>query len=494
MKYLLTLLFFFSFLELMASKPSSFLILDAESNEPLAYTSVIVLERSETIVSDSAGVFTLELEGLSHNDTIQFIHLGYETLKLTVGELRHMTHIYMRPADEKLNEVVVFYESLTINEILELVVRNYESNRCFSPSKQRMFFHKYQRVPFPDKNQIKLKKSSFSQINKDSLNALLRKLPSEFVEYQDVFLTFYSSESKHKLVPETGFFLEEGSQQALFEDFETNLSGLFEDFENSIADKDTYYKFRTGILGLKVGNKENSPAWEMYKSDSINYIVPTNMMKYEILMFLSDYATLESKNWEFINKSNKYNYILEDVVPVNGESAYQISFFPRKQALFEGTMFISTKTYAVLQLDFSFAAGKQSEKFQLMGVGHAMNFKKARVVFEKGECGYYLKYIGAYENEWASLDRSISISKKQKRFLVDKKLEEIKLDIEVAVDIDSFWEILIFDREGISNEEFENIQQPSSVRLKKEYRNIEQITNNRSAITPLKELKKYQIK
>jgi hypothetical protein len=173
---------------------------------------------------------------------------------------------------------------------------------------------------------------------------------------------------------------------------------------------------------------------------------------------------------------------------------YSISFKPKRRGLFEGTMYISTTTYAVLQLDFAFAPGKRSERFQALGFGHSMNFKKGRVIFEKGENGYFVKYINAQEHETASIDRKFSVKKRKKRFLVDKELNQIKLHAKISFDMKSNWELLVLDRKQINSQEFNNAKQPELMKFKKEFAYNTEKWKNRTVIAPTSELKKYKRK
>jgi hypothetical protein len=157
-------------------------------------------------------------------------------------------------------------------------------------------------------------------------------------------------------------------------------------------------------------------------------------------------------------------------------------------------MYISTQTYAVLQLDYEFDDDKQSETFQILGFGHAVNYKKGRVIFEEGKSGYYIKYINAHQNEFASVDRKLSIMKKQKRFLTDKELNEIKMELNLSFDIDSYWEMLVLEQEEISPQQFKNEEQPLFMKFKKEYAYTPEMWSNRTVIVPSSELKKFKSK
>jgi hypothetical protein len=496
LKFKLTLLASCLVLSLFANnKPISGVILDAESKEPLAFVNIVVEGQSKGTVSNSEGQFVLDLEGVSANSLVSFSYVGYETLKIKSSELRNSPKVYLKKAHINLAEVQVLSRSLTVKEIIKRVHNNYDKNYPSSARKQRLFFHKYEKAPFKEQNQLVLKKANFVGIDKKTFDDLYKKLPKEFIEYQDALVDLYSDKKESKLIPVKGITLEEGSQQAIFNEFESKLGSFFDDIDKTNANPDVYYKFRTGILSVKMDKSDaDESVWKANKNDKLNYTVKTDYVKDEILSLLKDYSNIESKNWEFINKSNKYDYVLDDATILNDEMVYKISFKPKKQGLFEGVMYISTDSFAVLQLDFAFAKGKQSEKFQLLGIGHAINFREGRVIFEKGKSGYYLKYIYARQNEAVSIDRTFSVVKKQKRFFSDKTLNEIKIDAELSFNTQSYREILVLDRDEIDPKQFARAKQPSVMKFKKEFAYTPEIWDNNTVIAPAIELKKYKRK
>ncbi|MCR6642910.1 MAG: hypothetical protein NVV82_28955 [Sporocytophaga sp.] len=271
------------------------------------------------------------------------------------------------------------------------------------------------------------------------------------------------------------------------------LDAFFSDIEKSRENDEIYYKVRTGILSKKLkNNSSNEASWTTNKNDTLNYTVDTDLAKAEILYLLKEYTSVQSKNWEFINSTGRYNYTMEDISIVDGDPVYKIHFAPRKQGLFEGTMYISTSSFAVLKLDFAFAKGKKSENFKLLGVGHSIDYKEAHIIFQKGKTAYFPKFISVNQNEFASIDRSFSITKKEKRFFIDKELNEMKFDIELSFNSESKWELLVMDIEDIDEAAYNGVVQPTTMKYKKEYAYNSETWKNRTILVPSKELKKYQ--
>ncbi|GAL86220.1 hypothetical protein ATO12_23915 [Sporocytophaga myxococcoides] len=493
--YLLVLILLFNIKATSCPVSISGIVLDAATKEPLLYANIEVQGKSRGTVSNSEGRFLLDTADLLSDDTIVFSYIGYETIKIRLENLMKSGEVLMVQASGLLKEIQVVAQKLTIEEILKKVKENFNKNHQASIDKKHLFFHSYERTPFHHNNQIVLKKSNFVGMDKTTFNELFKKMPSEVVEYEDIIVNLYGNGTTYKLIPEKAISLEDGTQKTLLKEFEDRLDIFFSDIEKSRENEEIYYKIRTGILSKKIkNNSSNESTWTTNKNDTLNYIVNTDLVKSEILYLLKEYTLVESKNWEFINSIKKYNYTLLEITILDDEPVYKIQFVPHNQGLFEGTMYISTSSFAVLKLDFAFAKGKKSENFKLLGVGHSIDFKEAHIIFQKGKTSYYPKFISVNQNEFASIDRSFSITKKEKRFFIDKELNEMKLDLKISFNSESKWELLVMDVEDIDESGFNLIIQPATMKFKKEYAYNPETWKNRTILVPSSELKKYQNK
>jgi hypothetical protein len=485
---------------LLASENSiSGTVLDVETKEPLPYASIMIVGKQKGTVTNEEGSFMLDLEGISLTDTILFRYMGYETKKITISQLQQHPVVYLKPAALNLAEVKVVSKKMPPEEIIRMAYKNFEHNHPSGTGRRKIFIHKYGKIPFQKENKLILKETNFVGLDKKTFEELLQKMPKEFIDYQDAIIELYSLNGTHKLIPVKAISLEEGSQQTVIKEFETKLGSFFEDIDKSMGEKDIYYKIRTGIFSQKWGNKkEDKEEWnkesEKEVTDSLNYTIQVETVKNYLGGMLQNYARADSDNWEFLNSPGKYEYQIDEVTIFNEELVYKISFTPKKRGLFEGSIYISIDTYAILQLDFAFAKGKQSDTRNIFGYRHATNFKGGHLLFEKGDGGYFLKYLYAKQKEFTSLDRDFSVMKKQKRFLIDKELNEFKIETELFVNSESIWELLVLEREEISPAQFEKIKEPTVMKFKKEYAYTPEMWENRTVIVPSSELKKYKRK
>lgn len=494
MRYAFAFAFYLLVLPLCA-KPIEGTVYDAETKEVLPFANIMVAGQYKGTVANSEGHFLLDLEGISPQDTLLFSYMGYETFRVLVADMQDGVVIYLQPAAINLSEVKVLSKELTAEEIIKLIDKHYEKNYPLTATKQRLFFHKYEHFPFPKENKLTVQKTNFASLDQATLDGLFKKLPTEFNGYQDVVFDLYDNGEDSKFVLLQAISLEEGSQQVLFKEFEDKLGGFLEDIEKSMSNKDIYYKFRTGILGVKMeAEEEDRSVWEENKKDTAHYTVQTDIVKRELDALVRNYATLDGKNWEFIQDPHKYEYTIKNITAFNQELVYEITFAPKKRGLYEGVLYVSTDTYAILQMDFAYAKGKQTEKFNLLGLSHAMNYKRGRVIFERGKEGYFLKYIQAEQQESGSVNREFSIMKKQKRFFIDKELNEIKLKAQMTFDVKASWELLLLDREQMDGTEYAKAKEPPIIKYKKEYAYTPEAWDNMTGIAPSTELKKYKRK
>jgi hypothetical protein len=345
MRYQLSAILLISVINLSAAeKPLTGTVFNSETNDPLPFANIAVAGQYKGTVSNAEGVFVLDMEEVDLTDTVLFSYMGFKTLMIKVAELQNKNQIYMHPVSINLKEVKVTFREISTKEILKRIRKNYERNYPALSHKQEIFFHKFEKVPFPDENKILVKESDFTGLDKKTIDELLNLMPSEFIEYQDAIVELYSQGKGHKLIPVKGISLEEGSQKDIFKEMEDKLEVAFNDIQKTMNDSDTYFKIRSGVFSQKVKpNSTSDSLWNENKNDELNYTVETKEVKNNIISLIKNYADIESKNWEFINKTGKYKYSKELLI-FNDEPVYAITFTPKDGGLFRGIMHVSTQT------------------------------------------------------------------------------------------------------------------------------------------------------
>ncbi len=468
------------------------LVLDKESKEVLPYASIAVSGKSIGTISNSDGRFVLSAEHIQSDDSILISYMGYETLKLPYDQARSQSSFYLKPVNIKLSEVKIYSRNLSVEEIIERTVDNYAKNHPKLNQRQRLFVHSFIQTPFSRQNSARVVKSNFAGMDQEKFNTIFNKIPAVFTDYNDAIFDLYSFDSKHKLKPVQGISLAEGDQDVLLKEIELQMADIIADFESAVKNPDVYYKFKTGIFGFKFNpsEDENNDA-KHDEDDSLSFKIPSVSIKYETNKLIREYSTLDGDNTGFLKRKSKYHFKLENIEFYNGELVYRIKFTPKRSGLFEGEIFISTSDFGIHQMDYAFAKGKSTENIKILGFGHAINYRKGRVIFEKGNEHYHLKFILAEKVEMAAIDRKFSFLKKEKRFLIDKELSQIKFDVDLLFNVKSKWELLVLDHEPITEIEFKELEEAKFMNFKKELAHSPKDWENRTYIVPGEELLKY---
>lgn len=489
--------FLLSFLPSILFAQNSFYngkIFDFETKQPLPFANIFIQGKSYGTVSNSQGEFILDIEIVNNSDTIVFTYMGYENFKVPIKDIKEFESVFLRKSFLKLPNVSIYSQNLSIKEIIKLIEKNYEKNYPKTDFKSKIFFHNYLNISFSEENKLKLKKSNFKMLNKELVSDVFKMIPKEIIQYQDAVINTINYNDKKKIQPVEAISLEEGSMKVLEKKIDEKLTDLYSDFDETKKNDKVYYKVNSGLFfNVDIDDEEPDSVEKLHVNDSLNYYVKTRYIKYGINNLINQHTTIKSKNWDFITNPNKYQYEMTLTV-FDDELVYEVNFKPEKNGLYQGVMYVNTNNYAILQLDYEYAPGNSNQNIQLLGIGHSMKNRGARVIFVKGNDGYYLKYIKAKKLQFASLNRNISLLKKEKRILFDKVLNKIKLGMEIALDIYNNQEILVLENEEIIEESYNRFKEPKYMKFKKEFAYTPEMWENRTVIVPDKELKKYQRK
>ncbi|MNQ58378.1 hypothetical protein D3C85_725810 [compost metagenome] len=113
MKYNITLVSFLLTFGITAQETSiSGEIKNSQNNSNLDYVNIGISDKNAGTISDAKGNFNLKLnDKVTPNDTIVFSHIGFETKKIVVGQLKSDNNkIILEPTENTLKEVVVKFK------------------------------------------------------------------------------------------------------------------------------------------------------------------------------------------------------------------------------------------------------------------------------------------------------------------------------------------------------------------------------------------------
>ncbi len=470
-------------------------VLDINTQTALPYTNIYVLHKNIGAISNEKGYFSINITQLDKSDTIRFQYIGYATKKITIAELDTAGVVYLKEEIFNLSETIIFGNELNAEAIVKKVLKNKESNYKKSNAKKQVFMR---RRYVSDIEDIRLtyKKSSFDKLDRELLKVLEEKVPRYSTSYTDFLGDLYSSGNEDdsvtlKIDPTRTVSLKE-KDIAELEQIEAIFENIFNDTE-----EEEYWKIKSGILSQKIdiddNDVKNDSVTEESKKDSIKENQRLTSYNTRAIKYAFKYSLLDNKdNWEFLHSTRKYKYTLAGGTRVNAEDVYIIDFAPKSGGEFIGRMYISMGTYALIRADYEYAPDKTGTDFHMFGVGYTENQFTGSIYFEKKDSTYKLKYFSKKAGSFATFDRNIALLKKRKRFLFDKKLKEIKIGVEMALNSEQSIEVLILDEQEITHQKFIDFEQEKYMEIIYVDQFDDKLWKGFSIIEPTKQMREYK--
>lgn len=489
MRILLCLCFTFLFSIVLLAQESPhklrILLLDADKKEPLPFASV-VFPNGKGTVSNEKGFFAIDLDQHQLSDTIDIQYVGYKSIQKTVAQLRQDSLLFMKEYIVNLNEIIVFSAIPDIEDLVDQILDNFEKNYPISDLQQEVFIRKRD-VNTLDDFELKYKKSSIEVIDKDLINKLSDNVPKKSYSYSDFLGKVYSSnlyeeKEAYKLSPIRLVTLQEENLSEM-----KKFSDVFNNTLKETAGTE-YWKFKTGIISTKMDvdtsflNNEDSTLWW-----STSYFKSNLYRQLEYLNF--DEQDFE---WEFLHKPKRYDYNIVEGTTIEKEPVYIIDFKAKEKGTFDGRMYVSTETYAILRADYQFAPGKEGASFGLFGIKYEEKDYRASINYERLDSIYVLKYFSKQAHQNISFDRKIAFIKKQERKLKDKKVDEVKLDMYLALKAKESFELLVVDRKPFDSKNFDDFLQTKKMEAIPITKFDDNLWKGYSIIEPTQMMREYQ--
>ena len=463
-------------------------LLDNNTKEPLPYANIYVLHQHTGTISNENGQFLLNTQGLNKTDTVQFKYVGYTTKTLTISDLDSMNIIYLQEEIFNLDEILVFGNTPNARSIVKKIVKNLDSNYKETTCKKQLFIRERFNSELT-KIKLKYKKSSIPDIDKEVINKLESSIPRTSTSYTDFLGNFYFSDDSEDSV---SLKAEPIRTVALKDKDLAEFEELISVFEDNLKNtkEDEYWKVKSGLFSQKLELEDDSSG---VAEDTLG----KNERKLEYfrtrMAYHLKYSTLKDKdNWEFLYKTGKYKYTIAGGTRVNGEDVYIIDFEPDNSGLYTGRMYVAIESYALIRADYNYAPEKTGTDFHLFGVGYTENQFKGSVYFEKTNDYYKLKYFSKKAGAIVNFDRNLAMVKKKERFLFDKKLNEIKVEVNITVNSEQLFECLVLDEEQISNNTFEAFNEEKRMKIIYVDKFDDSLWKGYAIIEPTQQMRDYQ--
>ena len=323
-------------------------ILDQHNKEPLSGVLIYFPRQQIKLLTDRNGSFNISNYTILSNDSVKFIFSGYQTLNITFGEINKSAVIYLNPDTLHLDEVIIYPESLNIQNLLSQVRKNFKINYPQTNNLQKIYYNKNEKVAFDKNNTLVINHSSFPGLEDEKLSNLFNKIPPKIIDITQANFNFFTYNNNFKLLPIDCISIKEQSDSVFEKEVFKTIEPFLIDLKLSKRNANAYYKFRTGIIwkNFELKNFNDTLLLSFNNTSNIAYL-KSKTFKEEFKNVLTNYTSYKSDNWDFINNSANYDYTINSQRKYNDEDVYDIFFKPLKNGLFEGYMYISKNSYAL---------------------------------------------------------------------------------------------------------------------------------------------------
>ena len=435
-------------------------LLDFNTHEPLSYANIYVLHQNMGTITNENGYFSLSIQGVSKTDSIRFKYIGYKTKAITIADMDTSTTVYLKEEIFNLDEILIFGDTPDARSIVKKVVENLDSNYPEINCEKQIFIRERYTSDINEIH-INFKKSSIPAFDRKMIADLEKKIPRHSTSYSDFLGNFYFSNNEDdsirlKVNPLKTVALKDKN----LAEFEELMSVFDKNFKKT--NQDEYWKVKTGIFSQKLDlEPDSSRGRDTLAKDERKVEYFRRRISYRF-----KYSTLKDKDdWEFLYKTGKYNFTIVGGTRVNGEDVYIINFEPDGSGLYMGKMYIAMESYALIRADYEYAPKQTGTDFHMFGVGYTENLFSGSIYFEKAGDYYKLKYFSKKAGSIVNFDRGLALLKKKERFLFDKKLNEIKVGVNVTVKSEQLFECLVLETKPISHKVFVDYKEKNAMKI-----------------------------
>ena len=448
-------------------------VIDSLTKEPIPYATVL-FSNNTGVITDDNGRFELLEEQSRNNDSIYVSFIGFKTLSRELSSLKDSLLI-LSPNPIELNEIVLTNREYSAEEIVEKIRDKIGQNYEIKILDNLLFFGQKESNEL---NRIKISKykSSIKELNRSFLDSMLSSMDKKN-EYAIEVLGNYS-----------GSFKKEQQKINLIKARETysqekdlTVIALEEKFEEAIKNNvksNSYFKVKSGIFGGEMENEYidnlkgdldstdteavKRALAEKNKKEMRRKLNFAKNRKGELRSILSYLFYAPKTKLNFITKSNRYNFTLDEMTYFAKDPVYVLSFEPRWGEDYKGTIYVSMDDFAVLRMDFENV--KSVWGFDLFGVSIDAYKRSGRIILSKNNQGKYSpKYFQFSSATKFAVDRPLKFIEKNKFVRGRRKQNEISMRIDLETTNLSQREVRIFDSKNLSVSEYDAIKEENTV-------------------------------
>ncbi len=464
-------------------------VIDLKTGEGLPYVSIFLKNSQSGTISNEQGQFNFRAP-IDVSDSLVFQYLGYKNEAIPFPDTDSLLTIQLREEIIQLTELLVYAQVPEPEFIIQKILENRSKNYPLQYIKSPFFIRK--RDTYVVKNlDATVKRIDVPGITANHIQQMVEAFPDTIMSYSDNAGMLYRSANpadsvSQKLVVHKSVSLKDKS-------FDTSLD-LIQIF-NETLQKNTpgeYWIAKSGLIKIDLEPSTNEKGEIKTQAEELeNQQIRLLRLKFKMDMA---YASLFVRDdWEFLYEPQNYHFKIIGGTIINGEEAYLIDFKPRKKERFSGRLFVSATSYALIKADYHFNDAKSGVDFSMLGVGYSEDSYSASIYFEKTGTGYFPTYISRTVGNSFKFNRSLSLIKRKDRFLIDKKLAEIKVDLAITVNALESTEILFTDAQNFTAAEYQAIEENKKLEILSIKRFSDDLWKDYNIIEPTKQMKEYSI-
>ncbi len=429
-------------------------VLDKKTLEPIPYATV-QFSQYDGIITNEEGRFSYSLEKTpTSQDSLIISSVGYDrtafALNTTIDSV-----LYIEPKAIELKSVFISNKNLSIEEIIENVEDRLSQNYNRDLSEKKIFLREsfFNNI---HKTNIKVKKSSIEELNKDLIDSIVRSIPKKASAFTESLATLYGNYEKQKLNIVKAARLYDKNNEGTIKQMSERIQGILK----KNVKPNSYLKIKSGwFLGTKIQVdsllKDNAEAAEL-KEDVENHENKNKknyFLKYKkrnLKLLLSEVFFEDDAKLNFINKSGRYEFELKDYTYMDDSSAYVIDFKPKGSQDFKGTFYVNTEDFAIMRIDYENVNPLRS--ISLFGFNYRESVFKGKTIFKKDPQTqkYDIQFIELQTGGSAGVDRPLKIIEKNKFVKGRRKQNELSLNIDVQTSNLTKYELVIYNSKTIS--------------------------------------------
>ncbi|WP_418513191.1 carboxypeptidase-like regulatory domain-containing protein [Corallibacter sp.] len=462
-------------------------IINNTNNTPIPYATIQIGEHYG-VISNEEGSFTIDTDGYKPLDSVHISCLGYEKLGLVLEDFSSKDY-YLSEQVNELNEVYLTNRTLSVDSVLYYVNKNLTKNYKKELVNYTLFSRKTDYIKGKDVNFEIDKSSNFNKkqlaaFNKDFdalESALLNNKSKQYTDFVGNFNILNNEEAKLN-VEKALRLLDEKNNQSL-----ESLANRGQEIVSKHLDKNKVYTLKSGLFKLSDSVTLNGGNNKM--EDTLNSIGLIKKITFDILKRNS---FNENSTLDFITENKKYDYEIEDITFIGTEMVYVIGFKPRRSSVdYEGKIYVSNESFAILKADYHFYKGRVGEKVNLkllLGIKYVEQNRKGSVIFKKGQDNYYYpNYITE------QVDRYFYISRPFKFIENDNKKNKVAFDFMVEGTFKEKTELLILSQKPITTAQYNTIIEKEKIEYLTPKRYDENIWEDYNVLAPLEDMKNFKV-